>query len=50
MQCYLLSDRDQFNVFIETNWNIFVAPSDYELLRRDKSTLFTCVLVLRASF
>lgn len=50
LQCYSLSGRDQFRVFTETNWNIFVVFSDSGLLRRDKSTLSTCVLVLRASF
>lgn len=45
-----MSGRDQFHVFTETNRNIFVVSSDSELLRRDKSTLSTCVLVLRASF
>jgi len=25
MQCYSLSDRDQFSVFTETSWKVFVA-------------------------
>lgn len=42
MQCWSPSGGDPSNVFMERNWNIFVASQGSELLRRNKSTLSTC--------